>query len=566
MSEIEKGFVKQAQSELQQRIAKTDDICDQLKKGYTGYSPKIKRIFLLIVLGLLLVVFIRTIINIDVVYKIFSTREYGRDSMLVRMMLLCVCLYIILRIYNGIIRVLMTTKIDGHILKVKSIRKYLVESLSNINSIADDAKKILFGNTNQKINTKISIDTDIAKYWDIAETYSSLDDKTIGVSTLVLHWVSGILFSVVFLIISLPYVAGKLCVWLNINQYGIFSFIYILTFLFIFMALWVIYPINPGTFNKKQLANKPGWKPQRYFIDPQTYLKRTVKKNPPAKNRTGKKSLIGVASAVVILLGFGAYDGWFPGILSSAEKLIENGKKYYHVKDYDNAIKQLDDAVRFYPNYALGYAWRGETYRMKEQYDIAVIDFNDAIRLDSSYAWAIARRGEAYLMEEQYDAAITDFNEAIRLDPNYAWAYARRGDSYRMKNQYDTAICDFNEAIRLDPKDAWAYARRGETYRRQDQYDTAIKDFNQAIKLDPNFSFAYAFRGETYRMKKQYDTAIRDFNEAIRLDPKNAWAYGSRGQVYRQRNQRRQAIQDFEKALSLDPNLEWARKELGEIR
>jgi len=79
------------------------------------------------------------------------------------------------------------------------------------------------------------------------------------------------------------------------------------------MALWVIYPINPVTIKKKQPVKKSEWNPNRYFIDPQTYLNKLVEQNQPTEKHKGKQTLIGVAVSVVLLLAFGTYDGWFSG-------------------------------------------------------------------------------------------------------------------------------------------------------------------------------------------------------------------------------------------------------------
>ena len=575
-NDIKTEFVKQAQFELQQRIAKTDVICEQLKKGHTGYSSLIILFLLMLAYGLFLSALAWTIINVDVVFSIYPSRNYNRDSMIAKGILLGICIYIILRIYNGIIHIVKIAQINNLILKVKNISKLLSEKIANLDSIANDAGKLVLGNTNEKITAKNSIDADISKYLNIAEKYETLSDNSIGVPLLVLHWMSAVLFAVIFLLISNPFIVGKLCEWLNIYEYGILSSVYMIAFLFVFMILQTVYPFNPGTKEKNPHAKKRKWNPSSYFTDPQTYLAKSNKKNPPSKKHRIKKSLIGVAASLALIVGFGVYDDWFPGIFSGAEKLIESGQKYYHENDYDNAIKQFDDVIRFYPNYAPGYAWRGETLRIEGQYDTAIGTLDEAIRLNQDYAWAYARRGEAYLMEAQYDSAISDFSEAVRLDlntfdydydnaivqfdeairhdPNYALGYAWRGETYRRKAQYDLAIDDLNRAIRLNPEYAWAYAWRGDIYHTRNQYDTAIRDLNDAIKLDQDYAFAYAIRGNSYRMKEQYDAAISDFDEAISLDPNYAWAYLRRGYSYNMEKEYDTAINDMNEAIRLEPN------------
>jgi len=286
------------------------------------------------------------------------------------------------------------------------------------------------------------------------------------------------------------------------------------------------------------------------------------------------------------------------------ETYAERGKACLEKGQYDEAIIDFTEAIKFNPKDDISYANRGEAYRMKGQYDEAIIDFTEAIKLDPEYTWAYNSRGEAYQEKGQYDEAIRDFTEAIRLDPEDDIAYANRGKAYLEKNQYDEAIRNFTEAIRLDPEYAFAYTWRGEAYRKKCQYDEAIRDFIEAIRLapkyvfaytwcgdayrekgqydeaivfstvairlNPEYVFAYVIRGDTYRQKCQYDEAIIDFTEAIRLDSKYALAYATRGEAYRMKGQHDEAIIDLTKAIELDSKYVWtyglrglAYKQLG---
>jgi len=51
------------------------------------------------------------------------------------------------------------------------------------------------------------------------------------------------------------------------------------------------------------------------------------------------------------------------------------------MKEYDLAIKDYDEAIRFLPTYAWSYYYRGEIYYKKKEYDMAIKDHNEAVRL-----------------------------------------------------------------------------------------------------------------------------------------------------------------------------------------
>jgi len=51
----------------------------------------------------------------------------------------------------------------------------------------------------------------------------------------------------------------------------------------------------------------------------------------------------------------------------SAEELIEIGKKHLENSDYDEAIKQFDEVIKLYPDYAPGYRCRGMEAKQERQ-------------------------------------------------------------------------------------------------------------------------------------------------------------------------------------------------------
>jgi tetratricopeptide (TPR) repeat protein len=80
--------------------------------------------------------------------------------------------------------------------------------------------------------------------------------------------------------------------------------------------------------------------------------------------------------------------------------------------------------ARFYNN-------RGAAYGDKGQYDQAIKDFDQAIEINPRYIKAYNNRGIVYRLRGQYDRAISDFNKAMEMNPldpeaynNLAWLFA----------------------------------------------------------------------------------------------------------------------------------------------
>ncbi len=242
--------------------------------------------------------------------------------------------------------------------------------------------------------------------------------------------------------------------------------------------------------------------------------------------------------------------------------------------DYDLAIDLfsccLDQEDVSVESLAQTYTGRGITYIAKSDYDQAIRDFNEAIRLDPNLADAYYNRGVAHYHKGDYDQALQDYDEAIRLDPNVAEAYLGRGLAHKHKGDNDQAIQDFTTASELGHRVPEVYVNRGDIYLEGGDYQQAIKDFNQAIFLNPNAAQAYYNRGLARQIMGSSDHAKRDYDRAIDLDPsiaRNSENYTgvelpklNTAQSYKQGNKflrkgnYEEAVWHYTEALRLDPS------------
>ena len=186
-------------------------------------------------------------------------------------------------------------------------------------------------------------------------------------------------------------------------------------------------------------------------------------------------------------------------------------------------VVRLADAPGFYTdkiraNEKDRWAWvcRGAAWREKEEYENAIKDLTEAIRLDPQAA-TYNERGRAWDAKKDYGKAIEDYTEAIRLDPKLVVAFNNRGNAWSDKKDYDKAIKDYDEAIRLDPKYALAFNNRGASYAEKKQYDKAIKDYDEAIRLDPKYANAFYNKACCYSLQGKPDLAIENLAKSLEL-------------------------------------------------
>ena len=94
--------------------------------------------------------------------------------------------------------------------------------------------------------------------------------------------------------------------------------------------------------------------------------------------------------------------------LNEGNDLSSNG-------DYQEAIKQYDEAIRLDPDYAKAYFNRAYAYGELGHHELAIIDLDKAIELDPLFADAYYNRGVAYENIGQQQLAEQDFEKAEEL-------------------------------------------------------------------------------------------------------------------------------------------------------
>jgi len=223
-------------------------------------------------------------------------------------------------------------------------------------------------------------------------------------------------------------------------------------------------------------------------------------------------------------------------------------------KDYDNAIKNFDEAIKLDGNYGPAFGYRGTVWLKKADYDKAIKDFGEAIRLNPADTSAFWQRGYTWLQKKDYDKAIKDYDDSIRLNATDGGAFINRGYAWSMKMEYDKAIKDFDEAIRLDPKNEMAVSHRTYAVSRKMALNQTFGANDETIQSNPKNADAMLSRGLDWMAKKDFDKAINDFDVAILLSPSDAHFYFCRGLAWKEKKEYGKAIKDYDEAIRIEPN------------
>ena len=204
----------------------------------------------------------------------------------------------------------------------------------------------------------------------------------------------------------------------------------------------------------------------------------------------------------------------------TARALFLGAKINLNIKKYEEALKQIDQAIELEPNNA------------EYHYIRSVVLWNKA----------------------NYEDALSSANTFLQLEPNNAKYYNSRGVTLHDLTRYDDALNDKTKAIELEPNNAEYYSSRGATLHKLKRFKDALYDENKAIELEPNNARYYYNRGVTFQWLNRHEDALKDENKAIELKPNNASYYNCRATVYWRLKHNEDARKDIERAMLIEPN------------
>jgi len=240
--------------------------------------------------------------------------------------------------------------------------------------------------------------------------------------------------------------------------------------------------------------------------------------------------------------------------IHEAEQLEQEGKLSRAIELYQKAIDSDPKNSSTYINVA-------KLQIFETDYEDALKNAENAILLNSNNAVAHAIRGWALGKQGNYLDAETAFNRALEIDPNNALTYAYQTEI--LVEQINSGADSLNTLEK-----ATEYSRLGvtngnnlmETHRARGllleitgNYEDAINEFQIAISMNPNIADLYLALGRNLRAAGKDSDAITAFERARSLNPYDPWAPYYISRTYSGNGEYAKAIQQAEDAINLDP-------------
>ncbi|RRD00253.1 tetratricopeptide repeat protein [Prevotella sp. OH937_COT-195] len=259
------------------------------------------------------------------------------------------------------------------------------------------------------------------------------------------------------------------------------------------------------------------------------------------------------------------------------------GRNAYDQKNFAEAEKNYDYALKLAPEESQCYCFRAECYIEQKKWNRAIEDLVKAVSIDES-ARAVELM-EKINEEPQFSKLMSRLNTEIKKTPaEFTWLYIA-GLLNKFNGKPQDAIPFFKKIIEFDENEN-IYYLMADTYSELGMYEKATESIGRALEEDStnnnyhwekaviahrmgdmkgsiaaatkmvknaeNEYFPYKARGMVMMWAELYDEAIDDFNTAVSIEPNQIHTYLLRGYCHTKQNNHEAARDDYEKVIETD--------------
>lgn len=289
-------------------------------------------------------------------------------------------------------------------------------------------------------------------------------------------------------------------------------------------------------------------------------------------------------------------SGWFISNAAAqvdTDKVVNIGRNAITFKDYVLAIQYFNTAIRYSPENAEPYFYRGlakfsldDFYGAEMDSDSCIIrnpfiyrayflralarhslgkdslalrDYEMVLRDNPDDQGALHNASLLYISNKDTVRARQSIDRLKRFHANYAPAYVIDGGYYLAMKDTVQAKVQFLKGIEISPTATAPYVSLAAIAYDEKDYRTSLSHLDKAIELSPDNTDLYTNRGLVRFKLNNLRGAMSDYSTAITIKPNNLLARYNRALLRTRVGDLNDAISDFDVVLTYDPDNSFAR-------
>ena len=267
---------------------------------------------------------------------------------------------------------------------------------------------------------------------------------------------------------------------------------------------------------------------------------------------------------------------------------FNRAKEYYRHGDYNRAMDDLNEAIKYYPreeasDLSQAYTIRGLIYEMWDKDEKALADFNEALILEPNSRYSLISRADLLRDMKRYSEAKEDYQILLRRDVRCQEAYLGLAIIAYKENNIGLCHENLKKAQDANPTNVDFYLTRAGIYEDMGEWRKAADDYVMAMTFGDNRrsvaginalsaiayepviealsvaiekadekGFYYFIRGAIHMNNQHYSASIKDWNTIIEKNMLHFHTvYYNRGFCYMRLGQFDYAVEDISAAIKM---------------
>lgn len=234
----------------------------------------------------------------------------------------------------------------------------------------------------------------------------------------------------------------------------------------------------------------------------------------------------------------------------SSETTLLVGVCRFRIREFPQAIEQLQEAVHFEPQNSQAWIFLARAYSSAGNNEKAISTLKRWTRSRPDDIDALYWIGQLY-----HRLANQTFQQMSAKDPQSYLVYETEGKQFRIRQQYAQALTAYEKALALaPPRSPGLHFYLGDAYWRTLRFTEAQAELKQELALNPSHSKANFEMGDIYAKEDDPRQAIPYLRKALALDPELTQAHRSLGRAYIENRQYQRALEEFLQVENAEPD------------
>jgi len=204
-------------------------------------------------------------------------------------------------------------------------------------------------------------------------------------------------------------------------------------------------------------------------------------------------------------------------IFQSADLYYNKGYTEFKMKDMATAMHDFTKAITLDSGQSDAFIYRSTIYDGLKQYDNAMKDIEIAEKQAPDKALVYCKKGNIYLHQNKFEEAIKLYTKSIQMNKYLIEPFNKRAQAYFMIKEYEKAIADCKQALAFKIENKDVYSNMGMIYLEMGKMEQSIESFSNIIKENSNDKEAYFDRAIVEQKAGKLSSACTDWKTALQL-------------------------------------------------